>query len=413
MSITASLGVLPILVGDFNRVTFSSLILNYAAVPLVGFVMGAGYIFLPISFAAPFLARAMAFGLRELVRIFSWLSHLLDPVGFISYRVPTPSWIVLAGYFIFLLLLLAPRRFKGQKSIIFAGFAAFFIVLITYPFPSTSPDLKVTVLDVGQGDSILVEFPGSRKMLIDGGGFPEGSFDVGERVVSPFLWRKGIKKIDDLVLTHAHPDHLNGLPAVARNFRIGEFWEAESPVDSESYRALGEALGSRVPRKRVIGGFVRRESGAVIEALHPPEGEGVNQRFVENDRSIVLRLTFGGVSFLLPGDIGRKAEAEVLEAVPDIKSRVLKAPHHGSDSSSSAAFLAEVSPEYVVITVGEDNRYGFPAPAVLDRYALTGARVFRTDLDGAVEFSTDGNRLRVRTAAPGDREPRPPGKPKV
>ena len=413
MSITASLGVLPILVGDFNRVTFSSLILNYAAVPLVGFVMGAGYIFLPISFAAPFLARAMAFGLRELVRIFSWLSHLLDPVGFISYRVPTPSWIVLAGYFFFLLLLLAPRRFKGQKSIIFAGFAVFFITLITYPFPSASPDLKVTVLDVGQGDSILVEFPGSRKMLIDGGGFPEGSFDVGERVVSPFLWRKGIKKIDDLVLTHAHPDHVNGLPAVARNFRIGEFWEAGGPVDSESYRALGRALGSRVPRKRITRGFIRRESGAAIEALHPPEGDDVNQRVVDNDRSIVLRLTFGGISFLLPGDIGWKAEAEVLEAFPDIKSLVLKAPHHGSDSSSSAAFLAGVSPEYVVITAGEDNRYGFPVPAVLDRYALTGARVFRTDLDGAVEFSTDGNRLRVWTAATGDREPRPPGKPKI
>ena len=410
MSITASLGVLPILVGDFNRVTFSSLILNYAAVPLVGFVMGAGYVFLPLSFAAPFLAKPMAFGLRALVRIFSWLSHLLDPVGFISYRIPTPSWIVVLGYFAFLLLLLTPQRFKGQKPIVFAGFAAFFIVLITYPFPSTSPDLKVTVLDVGQGDSILVEFPGRRKMLIDGGGFPEGSFDVGERVVSPFLWRKGIKRIDDLVLTHAHPDHLNGLPAVARNFRIGEFWEAESPLDSEAYRALDGALGSRVPRIRVAGGFVRKEGGAVIEALYPPEGGDANPRFVENDRSIVLRLTFGGASFLLPGDVGQKAEAEVLAAVPDIKSLVMKAPHHGSDSSSSAAFLAGVSPEYVVITVGEDNRYGFPAPAVLDRYARTGARVFRTDRDGAVEFSTDGNRLLVRTAAPGDLAPQPSGK---
>jgi len=412
MSITASIGVLPILVGDFNRVTFSSLILNYAAVPLVGFVMGAGYVFLPLSFAAPFLAKPMAFGLRELVRIFSWLSHLLDPVRFISYRIPTPSRIVLLGYFAFLLLLLAPRRFKGQRPIVFAGFAAFFLVLITYPFPSTSSDLKVTILDVGQGDSILVEFPGSRKMLIDGGGFPEGSFDVGERVVSPFLWRKGIKRIDDLVLTHAHPDHINGLPAVARNFRIGEFWEAESPEDSKAYQALGEALGSRVPRIRVTRGFVRQESGAVIEALHPPEGGDVNSRFVENDQSIVLKLTFGGASFLLPGDIGRKAEAEILEAVPGIRSRVMKAPHHGSDSSSSAEFLAGVSPEYVVITVGEDNRYGFPAQAVLDRYALTGARVFRTDRDGAVEFSTDGNELRVRTATSGDLEPQTPGKSK-
>jgi competence protein ComEC len=173
---------------------------------------------------------------------------------------------------------------------------------------------------------------------------------------------------------------------------------------------LGEALGSRVPRIRVIRGFVRQESGVVIEALHPPEGGDVNPRVVENDRSIVMRLTFGGASFLLPGDIERKAEAEVLEAVPGIKSRVLKAPHHGSDSSSSAEFLAGVSPEYVVITVGEDNRYGFPAPAVLDRYARTGARVFRTDRDGAVEFSTDGNRLLVRTAAPGDLAPQPSGK---
>ena len=153
--------------------------------------MGAGYAFFPISFAAPFLARPMAFGLRELVRIFSWLSHLLDPVGFISYRIPTPSWIVVAGYFVFLLLLLAPRRFKGQKPVAFAGFAVFFIILITYPFPSTSSDLKVTVLDVGQGDSILVEFPGSRKMLIDGGGFPEGSFDVGREGGFPLPVEEG------------------------------------------------------------------------------------------------------------------------------------------------------------------------------------------------------------------------------
>ena len=243
-------------------------------------------------------------------------------------------------------------------------------------------------------------------MLIDGGGFPEGSFDVGERVVSPFLWRKGIKKIDDLVLTHAHSDHINGLPAIARNFRIGEFWEAETPEENEAYRALRQALGSRVPRIKVSRGFVRQESGAVIAALHPPEGSGTDPRFDENDLSIVLKLTFGGTSLLLPGDIGQNAEAEILEEFPDIRSRVLKAPHHGSDSSSSSDFLAGVSPEYVVITVGEDNRYGFPTPAALDRYAQAAARVFRTDLDGAVEFSTDGNELWVRTAASGYPEPR-------
>jgi competence protein ComEC len=260
MSVAATAGVLPILVSDFNRVTFSSLILNFAAVPLVGFIMGLGYAFFPVVFALPFLAGPFALGLKVLVRVFAWVSGLLDPVPFVSYRVPTPPAWVVVGYFASLLLLLAPRRFRRQKAAVLAVFALFFAVLVTYPFPARSSGLKVTVLDVGTGDSILVEFPGRRKMLIDAGGFPEGRFDVGESVVSPFLWRKGIKRLDRLVLTHPHPDHLGGLPAVARNFRIGEVWEAERPAGSEAYGALDAALGKRAPRRTVGRGFASRSS---------------------------------------------------------------------------------------------------------------------------------------------------------
>ncbi|HEX2694680.1 MAG TPA: DNA internalization-related competence protein ComEC/Rec2, partial [Acidobacteriota bacterium] len=345
MSVAATAGVLPILVSDFNRVTFSSLILNFAAVPLVGLVMGLGYACFPVAFAFPFLAGPMALGLRALVRVFAWVSGLLDPVPFVSYRVPTPPAWVVVGYFAFLLLLLAPRRFRGQKAAALAAFAVFFVVLVSFPFPSRSSVFKVTVLDVGQGDAILVEFPGRRKMLIDAGGFPEGRFDVGESVVSPFLWRKGIKRLDRLVLTHPHPDHLGGLPAVARNFRIGEFWEAERPAVSEAYRALDAALGKRVPRRTVGRGFALRESGVVIEVLNPGPDEAPSAASDENDRSLVLRLTCDGASFLFAGDIGREAEAAILRAVPDVRARVLKSPHHGSDTSSSVAFLERVAPE--------------------------------------------------------------------
>ncbi len=399
MSVAATAGVLPILVSDFNRVTFSSLLLNFAAVPLVGFVMGLGYAFFPVVFAFPFLAGLLALGLKALVRVFTWVSGLLDPVPFVSYRVPTPPAWVVVGYFAFLLLLLAPRRFRGQKTVVFAAFALFFAVLVTYPFPARSSGLKVTVLDVGTGDSILVEFPGRRKMLIDAGGFPEGRFDVGEKVVSPFLWRKGIKRLDRLVLTHAHPDHLGGLPAVARNFRIGEVWEAQRPADSEAYGALDAALDRRVPRRTVGRGFVLREDAVGIEVLNPAPEESPGAPSDDNDRSLVLRLTCGGASFLFAGDIGKEAEAAILRAVPDVRARVLKSPHHGSDTSSSVPFLERVAPEYAVITAGEGNRYGFPRPGVLERYAAAGIRVLRTDLDGAVEFSSDGSVLRVRTAA--------------
>ncbi len=399
MSLAATAGVLPILVSDFNRVTFSSLILNFAAVPLVGLVMGLGYAFFPIAFVLPFLAGPMAQVLGFLVRVFAWVSGLLDPVPFVSYRVPTPPAWVVVGYFACLLLLLVPRRFRWQKPASLGAFAVFFAVLVTYPFPArSSSGLKVTVLDVGQGDAILVELPGRRKMLIDAGGFPEGRFDVGESVVSPFLWRKGIRKLDRLVSTHAHPDHLGGLPAIARNFRVGEVWEAERPADSKAYAALDAALGGKVPRRTVGRGFVLRDKDAVIEVLNPAPGAEPGAASEENDRSIVLRLTYGGASFLFAGDIGREAEAAILRAVPDVRARVLKVPHHGSDTSSSAEFLSAVAPEYAVITAGEGNRYGFPRASVLERYAAAGVRVFRTDRDGAVEFSLDRGALRVRTA---------------
>jgi competence protein ComEC len=177
-------------------VTFSSLILNYAALPLVALIMAGGYIFLPLSFASPFLAQLFAKGIESLINLLISCSHLFDRLSLISYRIPTPHLVTIIGYFLFFLLLLLPSKIKRQKLVLIALFLVFFTVLISFPFPSLSKNLKLTFIDVGQGESVLVEFPGRKKMLIDGGGHPEGTFDMGEQVVSPFLWDKGIKKID-------------------------------------------------------------------------------------------------------------------------------------------------------------------------------------------------------------------------
>jgi len=395
LSVTAALGVAPLIARNFNRVTLSSLLLNFVAIPLVGLIMGIGYAFLPFAAVFPAAAGPPAAVLGFLVAVFARISHALDPFPFLSFRVPTPrAWIVF-GYFLFLGLTLVRPRFRGQRVLVGAGFSLFFFVLVVSPFRPGSPELRVTMIDVGQGESLLVEFPGRRTMLIDGGGLAASSFDVGERVVSPVLWRKGIKKVDYLVLTHPHPDHLDGLVAVAGNFRIGEFWEGWPARAEGLYADLLRALPARVIRRRCGRGFHRREGEVSIAVIHP-EMPAVA---AGNDSSLVIRIALGRTAFLLTGDVGAATERELLEAGLDLGSAVLKAGHHGSASSTSAAFLAAVQPKAVLVSVGEGNTYGFPSPEVLERCRGAGAGVFRTDIDGAVEISADGRRLLVRKAA--------------
>ncbi len=398
ISLTAQLGVLPFIASSFNRVTFSSLILNFAALPLVALIMSCGYIFIPLSFVSSFLAQLLAKVLNYLIDLLIGCSHIFDSLTFISYRIPTPHLLTITGYFLFLYLLLLPLKIKRQKLILFLFFLVFFAGLISYPFSPKSKNLKLTFIDVGQGESILVEFPGKRKMLIDGGGFPEGTFDIGENVVSPFLWKKGLKKIDYLVLTHAHPDHLNGLKAVSKNFKIGEYWEAYSPTEVEAYTEFKSLLGSFIPIKRLFRGDSYQQKKVIIEVLHPESGKTYVPT-VHNDHSLVLRLLYGQTSILLPGDIGTDAENKILENSREIQSQVLKSPHHGSRSSSSKAFLDRVAPEIVVISIGLGNRYGLPDHEVLERYKKMGIKVYRTDHHGAVEVSSDGQRIYVRTAS--------------
>jgi len=399
LSLTAQLGIIPLVACFFNRVTFSSLFLNIPAIPLVGLIMGSGFAFLIISPVSSGLAALLARGIEVLIDIFLWISHLIDGVPVFSYRIPTPPAAVVLGYYFFLLILVVRPRFKGQRFLSLSLFAVFMAVLITHPFPPrSSPALRVTFLDVGQGDSMLVEFPGRKKFLVDGGGTPDSSFDIGEQVVSPFLWRRGIKRLDYLVLTHAHPDHLNGLVAVAKNFRVTEFWEAFSPDKSPAYEELMHNLSSLSRRRRVFRGFRIREGPVMIEVLHPEESRPLSRK-VDNDDSLVLRLTANGISILLAADIGRASERAILDDHLVVRSQILKSPHHGSRTSSSAAFLATVEPRIVVITSGHRNPYGVPHPEILERYKAAGLLILRTDQEGAIEISVQTPGLRLRTAA--------------
>jgi len=257
---------------------------------------------------------------------------------------------------------------------------------------------------VGQGSAVLLEMPGGGTALVDGGGFADpAAFDVGARVVAPFLWRRKIASIDTLILTHPNSDHVNGLTFIADNFHVRELWANGESRPISGYEAL---MQTAARRGITVPGFAElpRESltnGVRFELLYPPADfmdrrRGERWRQNENNNSLVTRVSLGEVSVLIPGDIMQPAEKELVAAAGErLKSTVLIAPHHGSRSSSSAELLRAAAPAAVLISSAGRSGSGMPHPRVLERYGQQGVRLYRTDRDGAVCVTTDGRELSI------------------
>jgi competence protein ComEC len=257
--------------------------------------------------------------------------------------------------------------------------------------------MRVVFLDVGQGDATLVVGPRGGAWLIDAGGLPGSAFDIGERVVVPAIAAFGVSRLDTVVLTHGDPDHVGGAPAVLRRFAPRALWEGVPVPPHQGLQAIASlADGIGAVRRMVQAADVDRAGALEIRVLHPPVPEWERQR-VRNDDSIVLELRLGRVSVLLTGDIGVEGERAVARHLSRLDVVILKAPHHGSATSSTAEFIGATRPSAVVFSAGPGNRFGHPAAAVVDRYRKAGSAIFRTDQDGAVVLDTDGTTVEVTT----------------
>jgi competence protein ComEC len=397
VSLAAQLGILPLIARAFNRLTILPIFLNGIALPLVGGIMVGGYGFLIASVVFPAAAGPVAAAVGWAVQLLLGIAHVGSQIPGGHTRIPTPPLLPCIGYFLALYAHLLPTRFKAQRVITSFIYLMCTVLLIARP-PSPCPQqIKLSFIDVGHGDAVLIQLPDRRVMLVDGGGPRQGEYDIGERVVSPFLWQRGIRSVDYLILSHSHPDHSRGLRAVLRNFRVREYWKAViHPLDSADRKwepEYPEDLRLRI----LTRGDTLTIAGVRIEVLHPSSTSGSPSD--PNHNSLVLRLVYGETSFLLTGDIDGAAEKEILRAGGEIRSGVLKSPHHGSRYSSQLSFLEAVSPRIIVISTGQ-NMPGLPSAETLERYARIGARVFRTDHHGAVEITSDGEKYSVRTAIP-------------
>ena len=383
----------------FQRVTLAGLVVNVAAIPCMAVV----------QVAAMVTAAADVLGLGALADLAGWTTHagvrglvesarLVDMAPWLTWRVPSPAIAVIAGYY--LLLVAALLLKKWTRPAAFAAALLIWIVAAPATLARVAGDgrLHLTMMDVGQGDAMLVTLPNGRTLMVDTGGVSlGGEFDIGDRVLGPALRARGIARLDYLAVTHGDPDHIGGAASLVRDFSPREIWYGTYVNNHQPSMTLQSMAMRKRSAWRWLQAGDRMELGGVELRVHHPGVADWQRQKVRNDDSLVIELRYGQVSMLLTGDIGREVEQALIPTLDLLPIVVLKSPHHGSGTSSSQEFIEKLKPRLVVIGVGRANPYGHPVPQVMKRYEESRSLVLRTDRDGQIEIQTDGNTITYST----------------
>lgn len=447
VSLFAISGTLPLVMAYFNQVSLIGLFANCLMVPLIGFLV------VPLGLLSVVLYPLWGYGAELFINASAavltlaiGIIHRLSDWPLAATKTITPNLLEMGCYYVLAWAVLnlgetrsvtfttressrsawytAPGRGRwivngvikrwqrlmanGNRAGILALAVIFIMVLDGCYWLNRrfgNEDLRVTIIDVGQGNSALLELPGGACFLIDGGGFSDNTvFDVGERIIAPLLWRKKIMTIDTLALSHPNSDHLNGLLYIAKHFNVKTLWANDDVADTVGYRRLEAVIEDNGIHRPAFTDLPRLQdiSGVTFRILYPPAWKSPEDHRESwrnsNNNSLVLKVRFGDHSFLFPGDIQVRAEKELVSLQQDaLKSTVLLAPHHGSRSSSSSPFLDRADPEIVLISSGWKNWFGFPHPSVMKDYKARGYRLYNTAEDGAIRLTTDGRDLVIET----------------
>ena len=420
VSLAATIGTLPLIALYFNRVSTVTIASNIVVIPIIGFIV------LPLGLMTMLIAPITGSLSIILIKFISFFIHIcivsidyLAALPFSSFTVTTPTHLeILCFYSLIIIAAFAfdTLREKGRdindrkvklKNILIgastAGLFLFFLCDALYVHLNVPEKgvVRTTFLDVGQGNSTFVTFPNGTTMLIDGGGFYDSSFDVGKYVVAPFLWHERIKKVDIVVLTHPHQDHLNGLLYILSNFRVKEVWTNGEETPIESYKMFRTIIREQNIPHRLMSAMTPPVTidGVTITILNPQKPitaeDCLQSSHDTNDEAIVMKITFGNKSLFLASDILFPTEMRIAARGQEAKSTVLLVPHHGSLASSTIPFISAVKPEYAVISCGSSNVRRHTYTKVTERYKAVEAKIYSTGITGAVTVTTDGKDLAI------------------
>jgi competence protein ComEC len=387
------------MVSYFHRLSITGLSANIVVIPLLSLVVPMG--FASIATGWHFLANATRFLLNVAESVATW--HVKwEP----AYRIGTIPALIGLTFACSLILLGFAIRHKRGVPIALGCALAEFAVICWQPWPAdVKPGtLEVTAIDVSQGDSLLVVFPDGQTMLVDAGGFPgmtnmtrKPQIDMGEDVISPYLWSRRITHLDYAVLTHGHSDHMGGLSAIMDNFHPKALWIGAEPDTPEWREVRKTALRDNVQIVPLTRGAADRSIGGAQIRVLAPGPDYVPEETAKNDDSLVLELTYGRHRALLTGDAEKPVESDLVASGLLRPVTLLKVGHHGSKTSSSEAFLEELKPQFAVISDGYRNQFHHPHPSVLERLTEHHAAILRTDTQGLITFRTDGKRVELET----------------
>ncbi|MDR3793023.1 MAG: ComEC/Rec2 family competence protein [Terracidiphilus sp.] len=390
----------------FHRITLFSLPVNVFLLPMLILLLPAALVTLVALAVWPGAAAVPGAATAAVLHVGVGLVHLFGSIRLSDVRIPDPAlgqrlaFYALLGAAIVLARWSVARsnramRWLAAAALLLAALAGVAPRAVEHPRDA----LLVEAIDVGQGDALLLVIPDGKTLLVDAGGFGGGprqapqEFDIGEEVVAPALWARGIRRLDVVALSHAHSDHMGGMPAVLRDFHPAELWVGENPHVAAYDALLHEAAELGVRVRTLKAGDELAMGADRVNVLAPIAGYKPGSEPANND-SLVLRVRNGKSAVLLEGD----AEAEVEQAMlaePGLESTLLKAGHHGSKTSTTPEFLKRVAPQWAVISCGRRNRYGHPAMPTLEELEQAHVRTASTDIDGARCFELDGSGVRL------------------
>jgi len=408
LSLATQLGVWPLGAATFLQFTPYAVAANFAVVPCVAATMVLGAAQLALAWCAP-LAQACA-NLNSW--LLAWMLGVVQTVstlpGAVIAMTPAPAWCI-AVYDA--ALLAAPELGRRGARTAAAAVIILGTAYVLWPPRLAEPRLRVTVLDVGQADAIVVQTPLGRTFVIDAGGRLERGArsnasvaeQVGDRIVVPFLLRHGIHAIDALIISHPHGDHVGGAAPILRRTRVAQFADSGQQYGGHAYRdAISTARSEGVPTIYPRAGSIwQTDDRVVLTFLGPSLPLITNTRNDINENSIAFTLRYGSFCMLFTGDAGASAEERFLAERTDLRCEILKVGHHGSAYSSTPAFIAAVRPRYAIISVGRHNLFGHPALSTLATLERYGAKIYRTDEDGAVTITSDGGDVKISSMLAG------------